>query len=398
MFLTFSLHFENLYSHIFLFHPYSEALSLLPLVLNLLYPGSKMRVLPILALIPFFGSVVCANKILSSSEIYYLDTTKFPLEPMSPNFSRLYDLIMEQYDPAGEEFDSSFDELDIFKRDALESTLQQLIESLNRSGVIMDILHEIADSPEQMNTLSNWIFQFLVRVKASTTLNSLDVLINITELKSAVMESGLIQSTFLGMLLDETQRNLLADNLGEVLVNYSWIGEVLKNVGQSGQISFNMIFNIVRDYKSKDPGFNGTSYLKLRKRGNNTDYSGSLQAFLNNIAGSALSSQLASSSLGSILSAVNNSGVVISTLQASLGDQKILTMVGFIANKIYNFGVFDAIPLNDYFQKGKANKFLSKQLEAVLVNPTWSPPLGMVLQRMENQGVFEQLRLNLYGS
>lgn len=341
--------------------------------------------------------MVCAERAIPNSEIYFMDSAESGLEPMSPNFSRLYDLVMQQYNPSTDGFDFEFEEFDLAKRDALEDTLEQLILSLNRSGVVLDVLHEIASSPEQMNTLSNYIIQLLLRAQKSHAFDGLNVLINVAELRKTVMDSGLIQSTLHGLLMDDTERDKLADSLGEVLVNYSWIGLLLKRVGDNGKISFDIIFKTVQDYSSKDPGFNGTSYPKLRKRDNSSDYSGSLQAFLNNLVGSALSSQLASASLGSILGAVNKSGVAVPALQTGLGDQKILQMVGFISNKLYNFGVFDNIPLNDWFQKYKKNRLLSDYLEALLTNPTWSPPVAKVLQRMENEGVFEQLRRNLYG-
>lgn len=357
-----------------------------------------MRLLPVLALIPFFGSLICAERIVPDSDVYFVDSADANLEPMSPTFSRLYDLVMQQYDPQTQLFDFEFDEYDLVKRDALEDTLVELIQSLNRSGVVLDVLHEIASSPEQMNTLSNYIFQLLLKASTSTAFSGLNVLINITELRDTVMDSGLIQLTLQGLLMDENERNRFADNLGEVLVNYSWIGLLLKRIGDNGKLSFDIIFKTIQDYHSKDPGFNGTSYPKLRKRDtNSSDYGGSLQAFLNNLVGTALESQLASASLSSILVAVNRSGVAVPVIQTAIGDQKILQMVGFIGNKLYNFGVFDRIPLNDYFQHYKKNRVLSNLLEDLLTNPTWSPPLAKVLERMENEGVYEQLRRNLYG-
>lgn len=356
-----------------------------------------MRLLPVLALIPFFGSLICAERIVPDSDVFFVDSADANLEPMSPTFSRLYDLVMQQYDPHTQLFDFELDEYDLVKRDALEDTLVELIQALNRSGVVLDVLHEIASSPEQMNTLSNYIFQLLLKVSTSNAFSGLNVLINITELRDTVLDSGLIQLTLQDLLLDENERNLFADNLGEVFVNYSWIGKTLKIVGDHGKLSFDLIFKTIQDYHSKDPGFNGTSYPKLRKRDNSSDYDGSLQAFLNNLVGTALESQLASASLSSILGAVNRSGVAVPVIQTAVGDQKILQMVGFIGNKLYNFGVFDNIPLNDYFQTMKKTQFISNLLEALLTNPTWSPPLAMILERMENEGVFEQIRRNLYG-
>lgn len=356
-----------------------------------------MRIVAIFALLPFLWSLVVATTAIPNSEVYFVDSAESGLEPMSPTFSRLYDMLMEHFGLDLDNFDTAFDGFS--KRDALEDTLTQLLESLRRSGVVLDALHEIADSPEQMNALANSIFLLAVSLQTGNSTAGISLQTNFSQIWSMVEDSGLIDLTLLGLLLDETQRNMLADNLGEVLVNYTWIGLLLYRVGDNGKLSMDIIFDAVRDYLSKDPGFNGTSYPQMKKRddANSGQYEGSFQAFLSNLASSALNSQLASTLLESILRALNNSGVVVPAVQTLLGDQKILNMVGYICNKLYNYGVFDNIPLQEFFDDLKRKHQITQALEIAMTHPKWSPPLAMVFQRLEQEGAYEQIRRNLYG-
>lgn len=351
-----------------------------------------MKFKSLLPLIPSFFALCSAQVFTSVSEVYSVSSNDNVLEPMSESFSLLYDQIMESYHTE-----------DAAKRDLLDS-LTGLLGALNQSGVIIQVLHEIADSPEQMNTLSNYIFQALVSALTSTAMSGLNITVNITEILEEVKASGILEETVAGLLLDENQRNILADNLGEILVNNTWIPKLMYTLGDTGKISWETIFDLARNTVSKDPGFNGTSYTykyqTLHKRdasNDSSEYSGSLLSFINNIVGSAISSDVFGESIGSVLTGIQNSGVVIPTIQASLADGKIQKMIGFIANKLYNYGVFDQIPLNDMLQKLKREGTLAKQTQALFQDDTWSYVIGNVFLRFEQRGVNNQIRANLYG-
>ncbi|KAM9916524.1 hypothetical protein OXX59_009916 [Metschnikowia pulcherrima] len=73
-------------------------------------------------------------------------------------------------------------------------------------------------------------------------------------------------------------------------------------------------------------------------------------------------------------------------------------MVGFIANKLYNYGVFDQIPINDLFQRVKNDGLLSNTLQKSFADDLQSYVIGNVLFRLEQHGVFTQIQRNLYGS
>lgn len=359
-----------------------------------------MKFLPLFALIPFYWSLVWADRVAPSSEIYFVDSAESNLEPMSPNFSRLFDMIMQHTRDAVDFDDLAFNKRDV--NEGLKDTLVQLILTVNQSGVIEGVLHEIAQSPEQMNTLSNAIYVSLQKVYTGSMSSHINITTttNITEILGIVESSGLIYSTFAGLLLDDTQRDMFADSLGEVMVNNTWIPVLLKYVSDNGKITFDTIFDIARNTKSKDPGFNGTRYTKRSifstNSSNNDAYSGSLQAFLNNLVGSALSSQLATSSLETILAAVNQSGVVVPTVQGVVRDPLILNMFAYISNKLYNYGVFDVIDINTLYQRLRKDGTLTRLLQELLTS-LWSIPLAKIFERWEQRGVYDQVQRNMYG-
>lgn len=361
-----------------------------------------MKFLPILALIPFFWSLVWAEKALPNSEVFFVDSVESGLEPMSPNFSRLYDILSEYSPP----FD--IESLGFLKREVNQATadrLAQLIVAVNQSGVVGNVLHEVALSTEQLDKISNSIYSLLTKFMTSGSSSNSSIAINITETMHIVMNSGLIQSTAHNLLKDDTQLRMFADSVGEIMVNYTWVPELVKYLGEKGKISFDTIFELARNSKSKDPGFQGANYVKrsLGKRADNSSsssgaFSGSLLAFINNLLGSALSSELASTSLETILAAVNQSNVVVPTIQAAAGDPVLLKAVGHIANNLYNYGVFDYIDINSYYQKMRKDGTLTRGAQQVFTDPVWSPPIGKILEQLENTGVFAQIQRNLYGS
>lgn len=307
-------------------------------------------------------------------------------EPMNLQFTKLYNQIL----------DSTTSQ--ITKRDATSDLLNSVLQSLNNSNVVIDVLHQIADSPTEMNTLSNYIFQVLVSVLTGKAIKGLNVTVNATQILSAVKGSGIIESTLNSLLFDDSQLEKFAASLGETMVNNTWIPKIVYTYGTTGHLSFQTIFNLARNTQSKDPGFKGATYqpLQLLRRDSN-NYLGTLQTFINNIIGSGLTSSLFLDSLENILVAVKNSGVVISLVQTAVADPKIQYMGGFIANKLYNYGVFDQIPLDKYIQKGRNNGFIKKQTQFVFTDSKWLIPIAKMFLQWYDLGVNDQIQRNMYG-
>lgn len=307
-------------------------------------------------------------------------------EPMNLQFTELYNQIVK----------STASETS--KRDVTSDLLNSVLQSLNNSNVVIDVLHQIADSPTEMNTLSNYIFQVLVSVLTGKAIKGLNVTVNATQIISAVNSSGIIESTLESLLFNDQQLEKFAANLGSTLVNNTWIPKVLYTFGNTGHLSFQTIFELARNTQSKDPGFTGETYQPLHLlRRDDSNYLGSLQTFINNLIGSGLTSSIFLDSLENILVAVKNSGVVISLTQTAVADPKIQYMGGFIANKLYNYGVFDQIPLDKYIQQGRHNGLLKNLVQFAMTDPKWLIPVAKIFLQWYDLGVNDQIQRNMYG-
>lgn len=304
------------------------------------------------------------------------------LYPMNPQFTALYNVL---YGAVSKQIQ--------FKVDLTADMVQNIL--LNSTTIMIDALYLIADSPEQMNTLANLIYKFLVPALTGTA-NTTKAL-NSTALSDAFKQSGIIETTLAGLLLDDKQLAVFAANLGEIMVNNTWIPELLYTFGITGHLNFETIFNLTRESHSNDPRFIGTTYVPrvLLKR---DEVENSLQNFLINLSNSSLVSNLFMKSLTVILEGIKKSGLVLKLIQLSVGDQKLQHMVGFIANKLYNDRVFDQIPLDQIIQQAKADGTISKQTQFILTDPTWLPPVAEILSQWNNLGVNEQIRQKMYGN
>lgn len=357
-----------------------------------------MRLLPILTLIPFLASCSLAATPHPISEVFVIDAKLDDLEPMGPNFGYLYQQINDAFNP------------EVTKRSTLEDTITQLLISVNESGIISDILHEISSSAQQMNTLTNYIFQVLVSALTSTAIEGLNITINATEILKEVLASGILQSTIASLFLVDDNRDLLSDDIGVLLQRFPWIAKLVNNIAYGSPLTMKLIFDTIQTTVSKVPGIqenvttNATTRLGKRelrrfsKRANSTAaYAGTLNSFINNIVGSAIGSQLATTSFSTILSAVKASGIATPIVFLAVGDQQVQGMVGFIGNKLYNLGVLDQVPLDSYFQNARKKGYLSHGLEIALTHPTYAPQVARWFQRMQYKGTFRNVQLSLFG-
>lgn len=332
-----------------------------------------------------------------------LDPEQALFEPMTPAFTELFNIIMDS--PFGGKLGKRDD-----SDDSLTTTLTGILLSVKNSGIIQSLLHEIADSDQEMNNLSSSIYKLLSKAVSSGG-TGLNVSISSKELLNTVMDSGLIQNTVYEILYNDTVRDTLADGLNKTMSQFPWIIQIVNNLGHKQKLTFDMVFDTARNFKSKMPEFqsNESQYdwpanqsalfmgkQSLSKRDDNPN-AGSLSTFANNLLGSAVEGGFVNDTLTSVLKAVDNSGIAIPVVLLFVGDMKVQKMTGFIANKLYNYGVFDAINIDPYYQKAKKTGILSKALEYVISTDIYSKPLTKILNRVENDGGYTAIRRSLHG-
>lgn len=352
-----------------------------------------MRFSFVLALATAFGNLCLAQVTpghpFPRSEVYVLKPKSRILQPMNTEFSGLYNMIHEHLGHLSPDY--------LDKRDAFQDNLENLLVAFNRSGLLLQIIDQISNSPQQMDTIANYLLQLLTSFAGgSNSTSALNTSVVSTTVKN--LTSEIIQSTVEELLFVDLQLIDLANSLGSLLVNQSWIAGVINFIGVHGWISIPQIFDLAQNYKSKDPNFNGTRYsVYKRDDASNSSYSGSFQSFLNNLIGSATQSEFASASIASILGAINDSGIVPSVTQQLVGDQNFYTMIGYIATKLYNYGVLDAIDLETIVKQQRDSGKMAATLNYALGDPLLSPRIARIFYQLKNNGALKQLRLNFLG-
>lgn len=303
-----------------------------------------------------------------------------------------------------------------------------LFKTIGASGLIPQLLSEIANSSEQVQNLANQV-QFFAAGGSNISFDGLNVELNFTEILNAVLDSGIIQSTANGLLVNDTNNQFLAQFLGGVLSspNNVWIGWLLMGLGNGHDLTVPWLADLIVNSTSKantnstnQSEINVQQQLPVAQQAQNYDvvidfsdnwesnfikradddtnqYSGSLNQFINNAANTILNSQLVSSNANDILVALNQSGIVVPLVIEVLKTPNLNNLVSPIVATLYNNGVFDGLDLESYYEYAKEKNYLSDALQYLLTDEHWSPPLAQLFRRMEDTGSFQYLQDNMYG-
>lgn len=292
------------------------------------------------------------------------------------------------------------------RADAQLQTIESILISTNKSGIIWKLLNGIAGSSSAMDNIANLAISVLDGNTTSMSGLGFNFTLNTTSLLDTVMSSGLITTVADGLLLDDNNRGQVVSLLANSLVNDVWISKILQGLGNGDKPTIQYIANAIQNSTSLNPNkqlrqrilakFESPVTSIHEKRDNNT--SGSAQAFINNLLNTVLQSNLVSGSFSDILVALNSTGVGLDIVLQGLSQTSTLYTLGStVLSKLYASGALNKIDTNTLFQNAKKDGILGNGLESLMINPTYGPALGQVFQLLENQGVFEQVKLNLYG-
>lgn len=332
----------------------------------------------IVTAIPFVAGITQAFASTPNSDVYQVRSNE------KRSLDNIYDDIVKITSSVEKRSDSSIE------------MIEGILKKVNNSGIITDLIDEIANSKDQQNTLVYLATNFIKN--GGGKIKGININFNISEVLDSVIKSGIINSTLDGLLLDTDNRAILADRTGHVLSKYAYTSKILYDLGDGKKLTVENIADTVRHYKTKNPKY---QYLNQGKQtilsARADQYSGSAKTFFNNIANTILQSELVGQSTDDFMIALNRSGIVPSIAMSLVKDTKAVEMLTYIIGKLYDNGSFDNLDLNKYFEKAKKKNILSDGAQMVLTDPTYSPPLADIFKRMENNGVFKDVELNLWG-
>ncbi|CAK7897121.1 hypothetical protein CAAN1_27S00408 [[Candida] anglica] len=296
---------------------------------------------------------------------------------------------------------AAFSQEHLSKRADSPSSIESLLLAVNQSGIIFQTVDSIATSQPAMDNLANLLISVLKsNSSASSMLSSLNISLNVSDILETVKASGIITTIADGLLLNDQNRQAVAAVAGDTLANHVWASKILQGLGDGKDLTVDYIADTVKNTVPKGEAANSTDSSKEAvftnaKRAEST--SGSYQTFVNNLVNAALASQALSISLDGVLAALNDTGLGLSLVMQGLNSTSLRTIGSYVLPKVYNSGALDNIDLNTFYQHSKKSGLTANALQSLFTNEKYAPPVALIFKQMEDQGVFEKVRLHLYG-
>lgn len=275
------------------------------------------------------------------------------------------------------------------KRGESSSTIDAILRTVNKSGIIFLVLDAFVGKPTRILNLANDTAG-LIELGSSINI-SLSLLekiassLNITKLLGIVEDSGLVTSILDGILLDDDYR--------PVLVNLTY------RIVNSNKAALLYIIDTVFESNSKS------------KRDN--DYSGTLVDFVLNIASGFLNSNLFYDIVAEGANSLNNTGIAVYTIKRLLANESYQNLTFEFALDLYDTGAL-SFNLSSIDIAGLANSVLSDSssisnlLDSVLNGnltaglggslSKYAGALGAIVTDLQSTGLFQELNDYIFPS
>ena len=234
----------------------------------------KLPSLSIIVPIITLGFSQLALCLPSSSDTTTSGTTIHSFKDQDTDYNK-YNYLLDQFKLlfTSDDADTDADEIDnqYIKTKRDENTVNSivsLLQSVEQSGLIPDIVLDITSSQTKMDNLANYTVGLLSTImngNTSSLLSGINIDLNTTEILNAVLNSGLLQSTAGGLILNNENNAKLADLVGEILGSPDnvWIGWLLVGLGNGEDLTVPFIANLVVNTTSK-ANTNSTNQSKIK--------------------------------------------------------------------------------------------------------------------------------------
>lgn len=266
----------------------------------------------------------------------------------------------------------------------LESTIESVLNLVNRSGIIWDVLDYGVDHPNLVDTIANMTANLIGGSSSSNSSAITSFLmgtvsaVNATAVGNIVLSSGLIQSVLDGLLLDEEYRPYVSKIIYQVVDN---------NIG--------LITILLR------------GFLAPANSNSKRDVGSSLIEFVGNIVGSFLDSKVFYSGLTSVVNALNDTGFVVDTIHGFISNEEYVNMTGHLINEVIQKADFNLTSVTSSIN-------ITSIVESVLLDTTsitdiigsllsgdlsgvsnllkrYTPGIKAIIRDLEEMGLFTKL-------
>lgn len=298
-------------------------------------------------------------------------------------------LSYDQIDTYYELLDSSNE---LSKRDV--QTIAGLLELLNRSEIIWDVLDQVAGHPDRIQTLANLTSGLIDFIGASnisladltSAASSLSGSVNVTAIVGAVLDSGVVTNLLDGILLDDSFRPVLVNLINDVVLSFKTeIWFLLKGVFAK------------REYLEP---MSQEEIIEVFRRASNE---GSLETFASNVVGTILESQLVKNISLDLLAALNETSFLTYTVKRFLATPAYINMTTDLISDIYNTAHINidlsSINISAIVGSALANPKLISNAVGLLLSGNldlsflgkYASAVSKIITGLEDKGLFQEL-------
>lgn len=283
------------------------------------------------------------------------------------------------------------------KRD-LESSIESVLNLVNRTGIIWDALDYVIDNPDSVGNVLNLTRGLLGGGdddEESSSSNSTFLLnfvfgivqeVNLTSLANSVIDSGLLQSLLDGLLLEDKYRERILDIIYQI---------VESNMEAITDVAHDLL--APANHEKRDDG--------------------SLVEFAGNVVGGFLGSSLFYDGLDDVMSALNDSGIVVYIAQRFISTPKYVNYTGgLIQNALENsdfniLALLGSIDIEQLLSRALSDtSAITSTVGSILegagasteqargVISRYVPAVRSIIEDLEDKGLFTDLNENIFPS
>lgn len=286
------------------------------------------------------------------------------------------------------------------------SSAEKLFKQVFSSNIVFRVLDEVASLDVEMSNLGNRIIRILDN-DPSKPPSLLDMSnLNISKIIQGVITSGLIELTLSGLLINDTNRDILAADLGRIFVEKTWISMWISDASQGGTLTWDYLYRVVTETKNKAnssetiTNSNPREYekdLTVKARSDSSETEGLASKFFRHFSLQLVALQVTADGALNFAVALNNSAIVAPLCVKLFGSQSLATIISHLSSQVYHLGVLYQYDIGTFHNNVRDLGVIADFFQVSLTHKVYEPQLRKLFYYWYTHGVYKGIQEGLYG-
>lgn len=286
------------------------------------------------------------------------------------------------------------------------SSAEKLFKQVLSSNIVFRVLDEVASLEKQMNNLGDRLINALDK-NPSKQPSLLDLSsLNISKVIRGIVSSGLIELTLTGLLINDTNRDFVAEDLGRKFVEKTWITMLISDASQGGTLTWDYLYRVVTETQNKantsdvirnsNPRENDKGPT-LSARSDITETNGLALEFFRHFSLQLVALQLTADGALNFATALNNSGITAPLCVKLLDSTSLVTIVSHLSSQVYHLGVLHQYDIGTFHTNVRDLGMIADFFQVALTHEVYEPQLRKLFYYWHTHGVYKGIQEGLYG-